>query len=120
MKRSSTAAGPAKKKAKNIYSLKSFGHLLTALTPAPPVARTGNLTSDSQHADIRNIALDSRHSPGPSSPLGPLGDGGGDGRLGLGPELNPGGAAAAGATGSCGREWYVLTDDALRYWVTNF
>ncbi|KAJ7355488.1 hypothetical protein DFH08DRAFT_803496 [Mycena albidolilacea] len=119
MKRSLTAAGPAKNKAKNVYSLKSFGHSLTAPNPTPPVAQADNLMSDGRHADIQNIALDS-HSLGPSSPPRLLVDNDNDNWLDLESELNPGGATTTGTTKSCKRKWYVSTDDALQYWVTNF
>jgi hypothetical protein len=55
-------------KQKNVFSLKSFGHSLNE-SPAPPVARAGNLTADGRCANVQSIPLDSEHHPSSASRL---------------------------------------------------
>jgi hypothetical protein len=68
MKRSGGTGRQPAKRAKNVYSLQSFGHSLRvsqpAPAPAPPVARAGNLSSDRRRADVQLIPL--RQNPRPS------------------------------------------------------
>ncbi|KAJ7784055.1 hypothetical protein B0H14DRAFT_2630667 [Mycena olivaceomarginata] len=99
-------------KQKNVFSLKSFGHSLNE-SPAPPVARAGNLTADGRRANVQSIPLDSEHHP--SSASGPLLQDDDWLDMESSADLDTG----DNATAAQGRGLRA-TDNALQYWVTNF
>ncbi|KAJ7789965.1 hypothetical protein B0H14DRAFT_3502247 [Mycena olivaceomarginata] len=105
-------------KQKNVFSLKSFGHSLNE-SPAPPVARAGNLTADGRRANVQSIPLDSEHHPSSAS-RSLLQD---DDWLDMesSADLDTGdNATTAQGRGLRKRKRYAATDNTLQYWVTNF
>ncbi|KAJ7799448.1 hypothetical protein B0H14DRAFT_3886073 [Mycena olivaceomarginata] len=116
MKRLHDGSYTRRKRAKNVFSLESFGYSLQPPAASSSAsARAGNLTSDGRRADVQ--ALPIRHerlapAPGPT-PATTLDD---DDWVDLPAEEEP---RADGAP-KRKRKRYATTDDNIRHWVANY
>ncbi|KAJ7301216.1 hypothetical protein DFH08DRAFT_978997 [Mycena albidolilacea] len=106
-------SGPSRKRTKNVYSLRDFGHSLQEAPRSTPVARAGNLSADGRRADIQHIPLESQSRPS-SSATPPVDYD--DDWLDMPSEVNN----MEPMSRARKRKWYATTDDALRHWVANF
>ncbi|KAJ7823820.1 hypothetical protein B0H14DRAFT_2825782 [Mycena olivaceomarginata] len=127
MKRSSTQrGGSSRKRAKNVFSLQSFGLSLRdpASTSTPSTARTANLTADGRRADVQIIELqppERTSGPPVSGPPVDLSDDDNDWLDLPGPNIADSVHTSSMTQNSARkRKWYATTDDNLRYWVQNF
>ncbi|KAJ7820067.1 hypothetical protein B0H14DRAFT_3472555 [Mycena olivaceomarginata] len=106
MKRSNNGTQSKKKRAKNTFSLASFGH---SLKPSNAV-RAGKLTADGRRADIRVVPIQCERTPVPPSPAPE------DEWVDMQVDDEP----PADSRPPRKRKWYATTDDNLRHWVANY
>ncbi|KAJ7750769.1 hypothetical protein B0H14DRAFT_3513347 [Mycena olivaceomarginata] len=106
MKRSNNGTQSKKKRAKNTFSLASFGH---SLKPSNAV-RAGKLTADGRRADIRVVPIQRERTPVPPSPAPE------DEWVDMQVDDEP----PADSRPPRKRKWYATTDDNLRHWVANY
>ncbi|KAF8139162.1 hypothetical protein K438DRAFT_1996294 [Mycena galopus ATCC 62051] len=113
MKRSLAVGGfGSKKRAKNLFSLKAFGH--DSLQPSAR-ACAGHLSADGRRADVQVFPIRSEGSTSVSDPSLNLDDDWEDVLLTASSEVNLG-----RENSRCKRKWYATTDDNLRHWVNNY
>ncbi|KAF7377997.1 CxC2 domain-containing protein [Mycena sanguinolenta] len=105
-----------KKRIKNVFSLKSFGHSLAQ----PSLARAGHLSADGRRADLQPVPI---QLPGQASTSAvSAGNFEEDDWLDV-LETNDAASTAeteVGAKAPRKRKWYASTDEPLRYWTTNY
>ncbi|KAJ7731187.1 hypothetical protein B0H14DRAFT_3517920 [Mycena olivaceomarginata] len=106
MKRSNNGTQSKKKRAKNTFSLASFGH---SLKPSNAV-RAGKLTADGRRVDIRVVPIQCERTPVPPSPAPE------DEWVDMQVDDEP----PADSRPPRKRKWYATTDDNLRHWVANY
>ncbi|KAF7347975.1 CxC2 domain-containing protein [Mycena sanguinolenta] len=103
-----------KKRAKNVFSLQSFGHSLAQ----PSFARTGHMSADGRRASVQHIPIDLSHASMSAASAPNFED---DNWLDV-PEMN---GAASDPETEVGvrphkRKWYTATDKPLQYWTANY
>ncbi|KAF7376803.1 CxC2 domain-containing protein [Mycena sanguinolenta] len=110
-----------RRRAKNVYSLQSFGHTLSPVPTVAPTARSGHLSADGRRADIQTIPLEReiRVSPAGAPSAVDLDE---DNWLDVPSDLDsaPGNTVVVCTTRKRKRRWYATTDEALRHWVHNY
>ncbi|KAJ7756133.1 hypothetical protein B0H14DRAFT_2635188 [Mycena olivaceomarginata] len=99
-------SGSKKKRAKNTFSLASFG---LSLKPSNAV-RAGKLTADGRRADIRVVPIQRECAPVPPSPAPE------DEWVDMQVDDEP----PADSRPPRKRKWYATTDNNLRHWVANY
>ncbi|KAJ7315538.1 hypothetical protein DFH08DRAFT_971894 [Mycena albidolilacea] len=117
MKRLADSTYSKRKKAKNTFSLGTFGYndlRASSSTSTSVGARTGNLTADGRRAAVRSLPIQwERDNP-------PIPDAADDTDWLDLPDESFGTDPDTGHQRKCKRKWYATTDDPLRHWVANY
>ncbi|KAJ7695539.1 hypothetical protein B0H14DRAFT_3530148 [Mycena olivaceomarginata] len=117
MKRLADSTYSKRKKAKNTFSLGTFGYNnlhASSSTSTSAGARTGNLTADGRRAAVRSLPIQwERDNP-------PIPDAADDTDWLDLPDESFGTDPDTGHQRKRKRKWYATTDDPLRHWVANY
>ncbi|KAF7377674.1 CxC2 domain-containing protein [Mycena sanguinolenta] len=104
-----------KKRAKNVFSLKSFGHSLAQ----PSFARASHMSADGRRASVQPIPVHILHASTSAASASNFED---SDWLDV-PDMNDAASEAEAEGGTKPphkRKWYAPTDEPLRYWTANY